>query len=78
MKKVSSFLSWLGILLILGAYVLNNFGLLNSFDFLYIFLNLVGSILIIFHALDRRDYQPVILNIIWALVAIISLIKIGF
>lgn len=74
MKTLNNFLSWVGIVLILIAYVLNVFGILESRESIYLVLNLAGSILIIFHAFNRRDYQPAILNIIWALVAAINLI----
>lgn len=61
--------------LILLAYALNVFGALSAQDISYLLLNIVGSVFIIFHAFYRRDFQPAILNIIWALVALINVLR---
>ncbi len=74
MKKVFNFLSWIGITLILLAYILNVFELVETKSFVYLILNTIGSVFIVFHAFLRRDFQPAILNIIWAIVALFNLI----
>lgn len=74
MKNLGNILSWIGIGLILVAYVLNVFGIVESRSVMYLSFNIIGSIFIIFHAFHRRDYQPAVLNIVWAAVAIINLV----
>lgn len=74
MKKNAGLLSWIGIGLILTAYILNIFGIVESRSVLYLSFNVIGSIFIVFHAFHRRDYQPAVLNIVWAIVALVNLI----
>lgn len=76
MKNFSNLLSWFGIVLILTAYTLNIFEIIQTKSLVYLILNIVGSVFIVFHAFHRRDYQPAILNIIWAVIALINLILI--
>jgi hypothetical protein len=74
MKHFDGVLSWIGVLIILGAYILNVFGLVETKSVIYLLANVVGSVFILGHAFHRRDYQPAILNIIWAAVALINLV----
>lgn len=76
MKKFLNLLSWIGILIILAAYIMNVFGVIETQSLVYLLMNIVGSIFIIFHAFQRKDYQPAVLNIIWALVALINLARV--
>lgn len=76
MKTFLNLLSWIGILVILAAYVTNVFGVIETESLAYLLMNIVGSVFIIFHAFQRRDYQPAVLNIIWALVALINLARV--
>lgn len=74
MKHFDGFLSWIGVLMILSAYILNVFGVIGARETIYLVLNIVGSVFIVFHAFHKRDYQPAILNIVWALVALVNLV----
>ena len=74
MKHFDGVLSWVGVLIILGAYILNVFGVIWTQSIAYLLANVVGSVFILGHAFHRRDYQPAILNIIWAVVALINLV----
>lgn len=66
---------WIGVASILLAYILNTFGILEPEDRAYLFLNLVGAIGIIIDAYKDKNYQPVVLNTIWAVVALIGLVQ---
>ena len=68
--------TWIGVLAILAAYALLTFGVLEVRDPLYLLLNTSGSAIIILHSYLHRDYQPLVLNIIWLLVAAIGLARI--
>lgn len=69
-------IGWIGALLILGAYFAVSGGFLLPTDFLYQMMNLVGSLGIIIVALQRKDYQPLVLNIIWVCIASFALLQI--
>ncbi len=78
MKQQKTFINligWLGVFAILLAYILTNFSLLNTGNSTYLFLNLFGSIAVLYEAYTKKDYQPVVLNLIWALVALIGLVR---
>lgn len=75
-KKIINLFGWLGVVMILAAYILVTLRLIESDTLLYLLLNLLGSITVLVEAWLKKDYQPVFLNIAWALVAIISLIRI--
>lgn len=64
---------WYGVLAILSAYVLQNFFVLSGHSYLYQVLNLTGALGIISVSLQDKEYQEVVLNIIWATVALIGI-----
>lgn len=74
-KKWIEIVGWYGVITILLAYLLNNFNILNTSNPIYSFLNLTGALGIMLDAWKQKNYQPVILNIVWASVALITLIK---
>lgn len=69
-------IGWYGAIALLGAYALVSFSVLESSDFIYQTLNVTGAIGIVVVSLYKRAYQPVALNIIWALVGLIAIIQI--
>ena len=77
MKKiVFKFIGWYGVLAILAAYVLLNLSFFDAKNIFYQLLNLTGALAIVFSSLRKKDYPPVVLNLIWALVAFGILVKI--
>lgn len=76
-KIIIDLLGWYGVLAILMAFALNNFEVLTARDVVYQLLNLTGAIGIIVSSLAKKDFQPVILNCVWLLIAVIALIKIS-
>jgi hypothetical protein len=67
---------WYGVLALLAAYALLTFGIIGSNNIWYQALNVTGAIAIVADALNQRNYQPAVLNIIWAVVGLIALIRI--
>lgn len=65
---------WYGVLAILAAYALLTFGVVAAKSYAYQLLNLTGALGIITEAAAKKDVQPVVLNIVWAAVAVIALI----
>lgn len=74
-KKFAEQIDWLGVVLILTAFTLNSFGIIQANNLLYIVLNITGSACIAGVSYKKRDFQPMTLNVIWMLVALISLIR---
>ncbi len=67
-------LGWYGVSAVIVAYALVSFQLISTTNSFYYFLNLSGAIGIIIEARSKKDYPEVALNIIWAIIAIASLL----
>lgn len=67
---------WVGIALIIAAYFLLSFSFLSPDSLLYQGMNILGSVGIAFEAFSKKDYQPVVLQIVWILIATMAIIKI--
>jgi hypothetical protein len=76
MKSFIQILGWLGVLAILTAYFLVSFSFLSPHDILYPALNIVGSVFIIIETFSKKDYQPVVLNFVWLIIALVAILKI--
>ena len=78
-KKMLEFIteacSWYGVVAILGAYALLSFGILDSQHLTYQLLNLSGGIGIVIDAVADKNTQPAVLNTIWAVIAVIAIIR---
>jgi uncharacterized membrane protein len=66
---------WLGVAGVLLAYILLSFGVIGSRDFIYQLLNGVGAILLIIESAWRKDYPFTFLNVVWSLVALVTIIQ---
>ncbi len=73
MKK--DIIGWVGVLLVLCAFILITLGTISSKDMLYGILNAVGALGIIISSYKKKDFQPVALNVVWLLVAMIGIIR---
>jgi hypothetical protein len=68
-------LGWCGIVAILLAYALNSLNLVPVSHHIYQLLNLGGAIGLILEGAMKRDSPVVVLNVVWASIAIISLVS---
>lgn len=75
-KSLIEILGWYGTIAIILAYILVSFSILPANSLWYQILNGTGAIGIVLISLYKKAYQPGILNIIWALIAIIAIINI--
>ena len=73
--KVISYFGWYGVVAILAAYALVSFNVLATKSYAYQLLNLTGALGIILEAASKKDKQPVVLNAVWAIVALIAIIQ---
>lgn len=76
MEKISGVIGWVGVLCILCAYILLSFGFFGATSLWYQVLNSLGALGIVYSSFCKKNFQPAVLNIIWALVGIVSIIKI--
>jgi hypothetical protein len=74
-KIIDETIGWFSIFLILIAYFLISFDYLSSENLIYHFCNLIGSIGIVYISFKKKVYQPGFLNIIWGLIALISILN---
>lgn len=76
--KIIELIGWYGVLAILIAYFLISFRFVESSSLIYQLLNFSGAIAIMIDAIVDKNYQPVFLNIIWAIVALVVILTIVF
>ncbi len=69
-------LGWYGMVAIVGAYALNSFGYLESSSLIYQLLNGTGAVGIVVVSFAKKAWQPGILNLIWACIAIVAIARI--
>ena len=76
MKLFVEIFGWYGMAAIVSAYALSSFDALQNDGLLYQLLNLTGALGIIVVSLYKRTYQPGLLNVIWAIIALVGIIQI--
>jgi hypothetical protein len=74
-KRLISIVGWYGVIAIVGAYVLVSLGAVAAKSLTYQILNLTGAIGIVIEAATKKDRQPVVLNVVWALVAFVAIVQ---
>lgn len=72
MKQI---IGWIGVTLILGAYGMNVLAVLSVSDLVYGVMNLLGAACIIISSSAKKDFQPVVLNTAWLIIALIGIIR---
>lgn len=76
--KLIEVFGWYGTVAIVLAYVLVSFSVLDATDVWYQILNATGALGIVLVSFRKKNYQPVVLNIIWTIIAIIAILKMFF
>lgn len=68
-------IGWYGAAGLLSAYLLSSFDVLHPNQPLYQILNVTAALGIVVVSLSKKNYQPAVLDIIWATIGTISLVK---
>lgn len=68
-------IGWVGVGCVLAAFMLTTFEVISAKDLWYGVLNSAGAVGIIISSLAKKDLQPVALNVVWLVVAIIGIIR---
>lgn len=74
-KLIDEIIGWYGAGAIVLAYALVSFGALSASALSYQILNGTGALGIIYISLKKKAYQPGVLNIIWAIIAFIAIMR---
>lgn len=74
-KMFDEILGWIGAGLILIAYALGSFAIISVSSWQYQIINLFGALGIMYISFKKKTYQPGFLNLVWALIALISLVR---
>lgn len=67
--------SWYGVIAIIAAYILVTLSILPAKNLIVIGLNITGSAGVLIDAWKSKNYQPVVINAIWIVVALIALVQ---
>jgi hypothetical protein len=76
MELFFQIVGWLGTFLIIFAYFSISSGRLNATSKKYQLLNLIGAIFVGLNVFHQNAWPAFTLQIVWAIIAIISLVKI--
>ena len=74
-KIIDESIGWYGTAAIVLAYTFVSFNVLSSSSFIYQIMNATGALGIIYISFKKKAYQPGVLNIIWAIVALIAILR---
>lgn len=74
-KIIDESIGWYGAGAIVIAYALLSFNIFSVSSFLYQLMNATGALGIVYISFKKKTYQPGILNIVWAIIAIIAIIR---
>ncbi|MBT3407901.1 hypothetical protein HOK68_00695 [Candidatus Woesearchaeota archaeon] len=66
---------YIGLSLILLAYILNSIELLDNHSIYFFIINIFGSVLLTYYAFLLNSLPFLILNVVWVLFSIVELIK---
>lgn len=72
-KSIIEIIGWYGTAAILVAYALVSFSVIAASSPVYQLLNVSGAASIVIDAYAKHDYQPAVLNTVWALIALFAL-----
>lgn len=75
-KTLANVLGWYGTIAILLAYFLVSFSILDAHSIWFQILNGTGAVGIVIISLNRKAYQPAVLNIVWTVIALTAIINI--
>lgn len=72
------FIGWLGTILLMATYMLNILGVITAQSLVYLFANLLAAIFLGIRVYSDKNFSNVFLEIFWAGVAIVGIVKYFF
>lgn len=77
-RGICEAVGWYGACAILLAYALVSLGGMRADSAIYQLLNVTGAIGVAIVSVMKKAYQPAALNIVWALIGLVVLLRIVF
>ncbi len=77
-RAFDDLLGWLGTGAILAAYGLITFNYIGPTSLVFLGLNGAGAAGLGYCSYRKKDYEPVVLNLVWIIIAIIGLVRVLF
>ena len=74
---IEEIIGWYGTIAIVTAFGLVSFEILQPGNLIYQILNGTGALGIVYISFKKKAYQPGVLNIIWAIIAGIAIVKVS-
>lgn len=74
--KLIEIMGWIGAIEVLLAYGLISLNKVESKSLFFQLLNLTGGLLLIVYTLHLKSYASAFVNIVWVLVAVVSIYRI--
>jgi hypothetical protein len=74
--KLIEIMGWIGAIEVLLAYGLISLNKVDSKSLFFQLLNLTGGLLLIVYTLHLKSYASAFVNIVWVLVAVVSIYRI--
>lgn len=78
MKHLAALAGWYGVVALLGAYGLVSFGVIPADGLAYQFINVSGALGIVAVAASKGDMQPAVLNLAWAGIGLVAILRLVF
>lgn len=73
-NRLLQLFAWYGVVAILCGYALISFGYIEARGYVYQGLMVTGSLGIVLEALHKRDYQPAVLNLVFASIGVVAIL----
>ena len=74
-SKFTEICGWYGMVALILAYALVSFNIITANGIIFQLLNLTGSVGLMIDATARKVIQLALLNVFWALIGIITIIR---
>ena len=74
-QVIDETIGWYGTVAIVGAFAMVSFEVLAPTNLLYQIFNGTGALGIVYISFKKKAYQPGVLNVIWAVIAGISIVR---
>lgn len=75
MEMFYAIIGWLGVFVFVLSYLLLSLDILSSKKTTYHWLNVIGSILLVFNGFAFKDYPSITVNAIWGIIALLTIVK---
>ncbi len=75
MDIVIHILGWTGSVMVIAAYGLNSYQKLASDSYMFLYLNLIGGILLIIYSAYLTAFANTFINVVWVIIAIPAIFR---